>query len=130
MSNTNKMVVVVKGLILNEGKVLMVKRSHDDEIGGGTWECPGGKIKFGEDLEAALVREVKEEVGLNVTVEKILYATTFKTNPARQVVTLTYLCSAKNNNVVLSEEHSDYLWAAKDQLKSLRNNVFSLLISE
>lgn len=138
MSNTNKMVVVVKGLILNEGKVLIVKRSHDDEIGGGTWECPGGKIEFGEDLEAALVREVKEEVGLNVTVEKILYATTFNTNPTRQVVILTYLCSAKNNNVVLSKEHSDYLWAAKDQLKSLlpfelnndfeRNNVFSLLM--
>ncbi|MGE8205413.1 NUDIX hydrolase [Heyndrickxia sp. NPDC080065] len=119
MINVNKMVIAVKGVILNEGKVLIVKRAIDDEIGGGTWECVGGKIEFGEDLEIALVREIKEEVGLNVTVEKILYATTFKTDPTRQVVILTYLCRSENKHVILSKEHTDYQWATKKQFKSL-----------
>jgi 8-oxo-dGTP diphosphatase len=46
MTNANKIVVTVKGVILNGGKVLIVKRANDDEIGGGTWECVGGKIEF------------------------------------------------------------------------------------
>jgi 8-oxo-dGTP diphosphatase len=136
MTYANKMVVAVKGLILHEGKVLIVQRAKDDEIGGGTWELVGGKIEFGEDLETALVREIREEVGLDVTVEKILYATTFKTDPTRQVVILTYLCRSNNRDVVLSKEHIDYRWSTKEQLRLLltpeiindfeRNNVFSL----
>jgi len=136
MTVENKIVVAVKGLIINDSRVLIVKRANDDEIGGGTWECVGGKIEFGEDLETALIREIKEEVGLTVTVEKILYATTFKTDLTRQVVILTYLCRSKNTNVVLSKEHSEYQWATKKQLKSLlppeivtdfeQNNVFFL----
>jgi 8-oxo-dGTP diphosphatase len=136
MTNANKLVVAVKGLILHQGKVLIVQRANDDEIGGGTWELVGGKIEFGEDLEAALVREIKEEVGLDVTVEKILYVTTFKTDPTRQVVILTYLCRSNNRDVVLSKEHIDYRWSTKEQLRLLltpeiisdfeKNNVFSL----
>jgi len=136
MTVEKKIVVAVKGIIINDSRVLIVKRANDDEIGGGTWECVGGKIEFGEDLETALIREIKEEVGLTVTVEKILYATTFKTDPTRQVVILTYLCRSKNTNVVLSKEHSEYQWATKKQLKSLlppeivtdfeQNNVFFL----
>src|SRR6185437_11567047 len=104
---TNTMVVAVKGIIIKEGKVLIVQRSYD-EISGGTWECVGGKIEFGENLEEALVREIREEVGLDVIVEKIIYASTFKTDPSRQVVILTYLCSSENKNIVLSKEHIDY----------------------
>jgi 8-oxo-dGTP diphosphatase len=136
MSNVNKLVVAVKGVILNEGKVLIVKRANDDEIGGGTWECVGEKIEFGEDLEEALIREIEEEVGLIVSVNKILFATTFKTDPTRQVVILTYLCRSENKNIVLSNEHTEYQWSTKDQLKMLlapdiirdfeKNNVFSL----
>jgi 8-oxo-dGTP diphosphatase len=136
MTNGNQMIVVVKGLILNEGKVLIVKRSNEDKIGGGTWELVGGKIDFGENLETALLREIKEEVGLSVIVERILYATTFKTGSTRQVVLLTYLCRSHANAIVLSNEHSDYLWATKEEVKLLldpeirrdfeKNTIFSL----
>lgn len=81
MTGLNEMVVVLKGFILHEGKVLIVQRANDDEVGGGTWELAGGKIHFGEDLEAALLREIQEEVGLDVTAERILYATTSQTEP-------------------------------------------------
>lgn len=115
----NKIVVVLKGVIVNEGKVLIVQRAKDDEFGGGTWECVGGNIEFGEELESALTREINEEVGLSVTIEKILYATTFHTSPSRQVVLLTYLCSSDQSNVKLSKEHSHYKWATKKQLSDL-----------
>ncbi len=136
MTNENKVVVAVKGIIFNKGKVLIVKRTDYDDVGGGTWECPGGKIDFGEDLVAALVREVKEEVGLDITVEKILYATTFNTDPMRQVVILTYLCRSVENEITLSDEHVDFLWATKEQLRQSllasivedfeKNDIFSI----
>ncbi|MFX3673618.1 MAG: NUDIX domain-containing protein [Paenisporosarcina sp.] len=133
---TKKMVVVVKGVILKDGKILIVQRANDDETGGETWECVGGKVDFGEDLEKALIREIKEEVGLIVTVERILYATTFKTDPSRQVVLLAYLCRSDSKTVVLSNEHIDYSWSSNEQLRSRltkeivsdfeRNHVFRL----
>ena len=138
MTSSNKIVVAVKGLIFEKGKVLTIKRATDDEIGAGTWEFPGGKIEFGEELEGALVREIQEEVGLAVTTEKLLYATTFKTDETRQVVVLGYLCRnrQKDKKVTLSKEHIEYQWATKEQLKALldptiiadfeKNNIFSL----
>lgn len=132
----NVVAVVVKGVIIHDRRVLIVQRAANDQVGGGTWECAGGKIVFGEDLEAALIREVKEEVGLDVTVEKILYATTFQTGPTRQVVIISYLCESTNKDIVLSEEHMDYKWTTKDQIKKLmdptivkdfeQNQVFSI----
>jgi 8-oxo-dGTP diphosphatase len=135
MSEENKIVVVVKGVLLHDGRVLLLKRAADDVTGAGTWETVGGKIEFGEDIEAALIREIHEETGLTVTVGKILYATTFKTNPTRQVVLLTYLCRSESPIIQLSNEHTDYRWAETDQMKLLlpeeiindfeRNGVYS-----
>lgn len=137
MRQENKMVVVVKGVILLEGRVLIVKRAADDEVGNNTWETVGGKMEFGEDIEAALIREINEETGLTVTVDKILYATTFKTDPTRQIILLAYLCHSESHDIKLSAEHSDFKWATKEQLELLlppeimkdfeQNNVFSAL---
>ncbi|QGU94866.1 NUDIX domain-containing protein [Clostridium bovifaecis] len=113
----NKIIVAVKGVILHDGKALIIKRSDYDGIGVGSWECVGGKIEFGENLEEALIREAREEVGLNITVEKLLYATTFKMDSSRQCVVLTYLCKSEEIEVELSKEHTAYLWATKEQLR-------------
>ena len=76
-------------------------------------------MEFGETFEQALVREFKEEVGLSVEVERLLYAVTFLTRPTRQIILLTFLCRTNDETVVLSEEHEAYLWASKKELQSL-----------
>ncbi|MEB3751580.1 NUDIX domain-containing protein [Geobacillus sp. FSL W8-0032] len=136
MEHRKNIVVVLKGLILHKGTVLIVQRAPDDEVGGGTWELVGGGMRFGEELEAALIREIEEEVGLTVTVKKVLYAATFQTHPTRQVVILTYLCTSEQHEVILSKEHIHYCWATKDEARQLlpptivydfeKNGVFSL----
>lgn len=135
----NQMIVAVKGIIIKDGKVLIIKRNNHARVGGGTWECPGGKVEFGEDLESAMKREAKEEAGLEIQINKILYATSFQTDPTRQVVLITYLCHCEAGDILLSDEHSEYLWATKDQLKTLlpkniladfeKNDIFTLLKS-
>jgi 8-oxo-dGTP diphosphatase len=134
LNNQSATVVAVKGLILNNGKALIIRRGENVKFGEGTWECVGGKINYGEDLETALIREAKEEVGLDITVEKILYATSYP-SPERHLIILTYLCRSSETNVILSEEHLDYHWSTKDQLRQLlpenivndfeKNNVLS-----
>ncbi|KZE69253.1 DNA mismatch repair protein MutT [Fictibacillus phosphorivorans] len=119
MTLENEIHVVVKAVIEAEEKVLIVKRSDDDEIGAGTWEFPGGKIEFEEEIEAALIREVKEETGLSVTVDHILYATSFFTDPLRKVVLITYFCQSSSSDVLLSEEHSNYMWVLKEEMRNL-----------
>lgn len=117
--NNRNIIVAVKGVIINEGKILLVQRASADAVGGGTWECAGGKIEFGEGLEDALVREIKEETGLTVTVDNLLYAASFLTDPARQVIIITYLCRSAEQVIRLSEEHTDYRWCTKDLLHRL-----------
>lgn len=113
-----KIVVVIKGILLQNGRALILKRADDDEIGGGTWEFSGGKLEFGESPQEALKREFKEETGIDVEVKRLLYVTSFKTNPNRQVVLITYLCDCGDCDVKLSFEHSDWMWANREEVKS------------
>ncbi len=97
--------------------MLILRRSLYDHTFAGTWEFPGGKLEFGEKLEDCLCREVREETGLEVEVECLLYANTFLTHPWRQVVVVTYLCRPEEGEVRLSEEHTEYLWATGQELR-------------
>ena len=56
----------VGGVVVIDGKVLLVKRAH--EPSAGTWSLPGGAIEVGETARVALVRELLEETGLEVDV--------------------------------------------------------------
>ncbi len=64
---------VAVGIIYNKGKVLIDKRKPTGLLGG-LWEFPGGKKRKRESLKAALKREVREELGIDVSVERPLMA--------------------------------------------------------
>ncbi|MGE4159394.1 MAG: NUDIX hydrolase [Planctomycetota bacterium] len=59
----------VKGAVMKEGKILMVRRA--EEPGIGSWDLPGGYLEWGEDPEPGLVREIEEEVGIKVEIVKL-----------------------------------------------------------
>jgi len=117
MSARRSLIVAVKGMVVRDRRILLLRRAPG-EIGEGTWECPGGKIEFGEELAEAMMRETREETGLTVQVGSLLYATTFRTHPWRQVVILSYLCTAGRGEVVLSEEHDLYRWATREETRA------------
>lgn len=115
----NNIRVALKAIVVHNCKALIIKRSNYIEFAAGTWEFVGGGMEFGEDLITALKREVMEETGLVVEIDRILYAATFKSTPIWQIVMITYLCRTDDNTIVLSNEHTDYLWATKEQLCEL-----------
>ena len=59
--------VVVGAAIVRDGRVLACRRTSPVEAAG-RWELPGGKVEPGETPEAALVREVREELGVGVAI--------------------------------------------------------------
>ena len=63
-------VVGVGAVVLDGDRVLLVKRGHEPLKG--EWSLPGGVVELGETLEAAIVREVREETGLEVDVGPIV----------------------------------------------------------
>ena len=62
---------VVVGVIYRDGRILIDKRKPQGLLGG-LWEFPGGKVQPGESLEAALHREVQEELAITIQVEQPL----------------------------------------------------------
>ena len=62
--------VGVGGIVLQDGKVLLLLRKNAPEAG--SWSLPGGRVEFKERLEDAVVRELREELGITVEVESLV----------------------------------------------------------
>jgi mutator protein MutT len=62
-----KVIDVAAGLVFHEGKLLITQRRPNDHLGG-FWEFPGGKVEPGETFQHGLVRELREELGIEVAI--------------------------------------------------------------
>jgi len=89
---------IVVGLITNrKGEILLARRNQPDiPQEHNKWEFVGGGIDFGETPEQALVREVKEESGLDIRIirllPKVYIQNWLEQNPQRQIIILSYEC--------------------------------------
>jgi 8-oxo-dGTP diphosphatase len=91
--NPNILFVVAAALTNDTGEILLQKRPMDAQMSG-LWEFPGGKVDPGESPEAALVRELAEELGIIVAVQDLV-PETFASEPLgdRHLVLLLYRCT-------------------------------------
>ncbi len=68
--------ITVKGIVVLNNKILLMKRIHPSSDGLGYWELPGGGLEYGETPNQALIRELKEETGLDIIILKPAYTFT------------------------------------------------------
>jgi 8-oxo-dGTP diphosphatase len=72
-NNDGALIEVAAGLVFREGKLLITRRAADSHLGG-LWEFPGGKREPSESFEECLHRELREELGIEVRIERLFQA--------------------------------------------------------
>lgn len=123
MSQEKYQKVVVTGVLIAEDKVLLVRRSQRETFMPGKYECPGGKVDFGEDPRLSLKREYMEETGLDVEVGELLDVIHYVSeNGQRHTVEIFFkvqLVDPNSFEVILSEDHDDFMLASLADLDQL-----------
>ncbi|HEY7810755.1 MAG TPA: (deoxy)nucleoside triphosphate pyrophosphohydrolase [Allosphingosinicella sp.] len=115
---TKSFTVVAAAMIDGEGRILLQRRAEGRAMAG-LWEFPGGKIEPGETPEAALVRELHEELGVDVP-EAALEAGPFASadNGGRHMLLLLYLCREWRGTPRALDADA-LLWARPAEMKAL-----------
>lgn len=107
--------VVAVALIDPDGRVLIAQRPEGKQLAG-LWEFPGGKVEAGERPEQALIRELKEELGIDVN-EACLAPFVFASHAYESFHLLMplYLCR-RWSGVVVKHEHAALAWVKPNRL--------------
>lgn len=121
MAATPKHSVSVAGIVIrDDGRVLVIKR--DDN---GHWEAPGGVLELDESFEVGVRREVLEETGLEVTVERL---TGVYKNLTHGIVALVYRCRPVDGEPHATEEAREICWMTKEEVRSAMVPAFGVRV--
>ena len=121
MTATPQHSVSVAGIVVrDDGRVLVIKR--DDN---GHWEAPGGILELDESFEAGVRREVLEETGLEVTVERL---TGVYKNLTHGIVALVYRCRPAGGEPHSTEEAREIRWMTKEEVQSAMVPAFGVRV--
>lgn len=107
-----KTIEVVAAIITDNEKIFITRRGYGDFID--MWEFPGGKVEYSETKEEALIREIKEELELDIN--EIDYLTTVEYDyPNFHLIMHCYTCKISGGTLSL-HAHNDAKWVTLDQL--------------
>ncbi|WP_280267940.1 NUDIX hydrolase [Nocardia wallacei] len=102
--------LVVGAVLQHDGKVLLLQRPTDDFMGG-IWELLSGKVEPGEALDQALIREVKEETGLDVArITHYLGEFDYQSGSGKKSRQFNFVVDATATEPVVLQEHDAYTW--------------------
>jgi mutator protein MutT len=111
-------VVGVGGVLVHEGRVLLVRRGKEPLYG--RWVVPGGTVELGEPLDEALVREMREETGLEVEPLELITVFDRIQRDGGEVlyhyVIVDYLCRWLSGEAQAASDALEVAWAAPDEL--------------
>ncbi|NLE40850.1 MAG: NUDIX domain-containing protein [Lentisphaerae bacterium] len=113
-------VIVVAGVIHNARRQVLVARRASGQSNAGLWEFPGGKREPGETEAECLVREIDEEFGAAIEVERPLKTTVFHAG-GHDIKLVAWTARAIEGSGFTPSVHSEILWIAPPALPALRS---------
>jgi nucleoside triphosphatase len=135
MSNLPQFRIITVGLVWNKKReLLFCKKPPDRGVFAGQWGFPGGGIEAGETMNEALHRELREELGIEVTnvqpafFKDGLFDKLYPDGTAIPVymIFLLFHCDAKSENISINEEFSKYRWVRESEALSLDLNEITI----
>lgn len=110
-----KKIEVVAAIIKEGDRIFATQRGYGEHKG--YWEFPGGKIESGETRHQALKREIKEELGIDITINKLV--STIEYQYSTFYLTMhCYLCTCDTQSIEL-HEHLSAKWITQNELNTL-----------
>jgi 8-oxo-dGTP diphosphatase len=113
---SSREIEVTCAVIASDREVLAVRRSetmpHPLK-----WEFPGGKLREGESPEKCIIREIREELGIEIKVERLLPAV-HQRYDTHAIKLLPFICSIRKGKITLSE-HGEYRWIPFGELEEV-----------
>jgi len=107
--------LAVDGIIIEKGKVLMLKQAHPPFVG--YWVLPGGHVEYGEKIEEAIKREIKEELGIKVGIKKLfgVYSDP-KRDPRYHTASVVFLLKKGRGAIHLNYESREFRYFSLNKL--------------
>jgi len=110
----HKFPVSVKGVILQQSKVVLLRNYREE------WELPGGKLELWETPESCLMREIEEELGLEVQIGPLIDAWIYHIQEGIDVLIITYGCYSEwSKQPTISSEHKEAAFLETDNLEGI-----------
>ncbi len=113
-----KIISVVCAIIEQDGLVLCALRSEHMSLPG-KWEFPGGKLEVNELPEEALIREINEELNIEIKIIEPLPTAEHAYVPEKIIQLIPYRCVIVGNERPRATEHSELRWVKRDELLQL-----------
>lgn len=120
----NKLHIVTAVAVIrrDDGRILLLKRREDEAVYPGFYTFPRGKVEGNETISQALVKEVKEECGLDLEPGFILIKEKAIGRPDGQTSkSLSFLCTTRNPDTVTldTKDFTDYVWVNVEELRKV-----------
>jgi ADP-ribose pyrophosphatase YjhB (NUDIX family) len=123
VADTPKHSVSVAGIVVREdGRILAIQRRDNNH-----WEPPGGVLELNETLEEGVRREVREETGVNVHVERL---TGVYKNMPRGIVALVFLCHPLSTAAPSTDEASRTAWLTLHEITRDMSEAYSIRVTD
>lgn len=121
MSSTPKHSVSVAGIVIDdEDRVLVIRRQDT-----GDWQAPGGVLELDESFEDGVRREVAEETGVSVQVDRL---TGVYKNLSRGIVALVFRCTPLSGSASSTDEASEIRWMTRDEVRQSMSPAFAVRV--
>jgi 8-oxo-dGTP diphosphatase len=122
--------IKVVAAIIKKNNLYFIAKRNRLKYFGLKWEFPGGKVEFGESLENALKREVKEELNIKIIVHKKIIEKNYTDNKIN-IILIYFLCQIIKGSIKLNE-HEESQWVRLEDLNKYDfvpgdKEVFNLL---